>query len=279
MLKQKNKLVRKDKKKAKSAQSSKVSTRTGIERMFKILGFLQNGDINMEPINCKTLATVLEVDRATVMRDIAFLRDRLGVEFEWDAEDNKYRLYGDTKFLPSMELSDLDKLVLEYISQIMNTLGESELACAMQESFQRLASIFTGKYPKNGWGIAAGFEQKEMASELRVYHIATRAIRVGKTITVLHKNAMDFSSNLLEIKPLGIEWKDGRWFLNAVSPCNYEPLRLCFSEILQVDIMQESTISNVVIRNDSRCETVHGGKYEFAGGNYTEINNSPQIAA
>jgi predicted DNA-binding transcriptional regulator YafY len=220
-------------------KKSQVSTRTGIERMFKILGFLQNGRIHGEPVNCKTLGAILEVDRATVMRDIAFLRDRMGVEFEWDAEVNSYRLYGDTKFLPSMELDEIDILVLEFMSQSINAFKDNELGMAMQKSFQRLFSIFTGKYPKNGWKVPADFTKKAGASDLRIYHIATRAIRAGKKIKITcHSSALSAAAPL-EICPQGIEFNGSQWILKAVSAISHESLCLKFDDVAQIDISHE----------------------------------------
>lgn len=236
----------------KNTKQGNLSTRTGIERMFKILGFLQNGDIDGKPINCKTLGAIFEVDRATVMRDIAFLRDRLGVEFEWDAEEKTYRLYGDTKYLPCMELSDIDKLVLEYLSHAMQAVGGSELGAAMEKSFQRLVSIFTGKYPKNGWGVSVNFPQKPGASELRVYHLFTRAIRSGKTIRVVSKTGLDGNPNPLKLNPAGLEFCDGRWVLRAFLAGGGESMRLALGEILQIDISQEPALPVSPMWSDPR---------------------------
>ncbi|MFM8983364.1 MAG: helix-turn-helix transcriptional regulator [Spartobacteria bacterium] len=236
-----------------NTKKSQVSTRTGIERMFKILGFLQNGHIHSEPINCKTLGAILEVDRATVMRDIAFLRDRMGVEFEWDADDNSYRLYGDTKFLPSMELDEIDKLVLEFMSQSINALNGSELGAAMQKSFQRMFGIFTGKYPKNGWKVPAELTKKTGASELRIYHIATRAIRAGKKIKVTLHNVQGAVA-ALEVSPNGIEFNGSQWVMKAVSTISQESLCLKFDEVAQIDISHEQVASMPKLWSDPQAK-------------------------
>jgi hypothetical protein len=43
-------------------------------------------------VNTRVMAERLEVDRKTVVRDLAFLRDRLGYEFEWVQLDLSFRL-------------------------------------------------------------------------------------------------------------------------------------------------------------------------------------------
>jgi predicted DNA-binding transcriptional regulator YafY len=263
--------------KMKNTKQGNLSTRTGIERMFKILGILQNGDIDRNPINCKKLGAILEVDRATVMRDIAFLRDRLGVEFEWDAEEKTYRLYGDTKYLPCMELNDIDKLVLEYLSQAMQAVGGSELGAAMEKSFQRLVSIFTGKYPKNGWEVSVNFPQKPGASELRVYHLSTRAIRSGKCIRVVCKTGLDGNSTSVELNPAGLEFCDGRWVLKAVLAGSRESVRLALSEILQIDIAQEPALPVSPLWSDPRPAVAR--EYPGTEQNHAEFSSAPPIAA
>ena len=129
---------------------------------------------------CKTLGQALEVNRSTIMRDLVFLKDRLEVDFEWDAEDQCYILKGDCKHIPCMGLSDVDKLLLNYIGQILAELGPTELGCAMQESYKKLSSLFTGKNPKAGWGIQADFSKVATQS---VTQISTRRFSGSRTLS------------------------------------------------------------------------------------------------
>lgn len=60
------------------------------ERFYKIQSLLrQRGVVTM-----RQLCQVLEVSRATVCRDLDYLRDRLGVPVKWDAAERAYRLEG-----------------------------------------------------------------------------------------------------------------------------------------------------------------------------------------
>lgn len=223
-------------------KTRQVSSRTGIERLFKILGFLQNGHIHKKPVNANTIGQEFEVDRSTVMRDLAFLRNRLGVEFEWDAEENAYVLVGDIKFLPCMELSDMDRLVLEYISQSLGALVDTELGREMVKSFEGLVTIFTGKSPKTDWGVQVKFQSKdgaEGAKELKVFHMAQRAMRAGGSLKVVCRRESMAESETLEVKPRGVGFSDGKWVLDAVGVEDLKPVRLSFGSVDHIELVKE----------------------------------------
>lgn len=227
------------------SKTRQVSSRTGIERLFKILGFLQNGHIHKKPVNATTIGQEFEVNRSTVMRDLAFLRNRLGVEFEWDAEENAYVLVGDIKYLPSMELNDMDRLVLEYISQSLRAMADTELGREMLIRFDGMVSIFTGKSPKADWGLRVEFQAKEgaeVAKELKVFHVAQRAMRAGVSLKVVCKRDSMAESETLEVKPRSVGFSDGKWVLEGVLAGDLKPVRLSFGSVVHIELAREKSL-------------------------------------
>lgn len=69
---------------------SKATTRTVIERLWWIGERLRLG----EAINARHVIRRFEVSRKTVVRDVEFLRDRLGWPVEFDQSCSTYRLNG-----------------------------------------------------------------------------------------------------------------------------------------------------------------------------------------
>jgi proteasome accessory factor B len=204
--------------KKKSCESWGPSTRTGIERIVKMVGFLQNGNIDGEKLNASTLTKNLEVDRSTVMRDLVFLRDRLGVEFEWNASTNSYILTGDCNNFPCMELRDIDRLLFEFIENALGEVANTGLGSELQKSFRRLTSIFTGKTPKKGWGINISFAPKnpESISEFKIFNIVMGAIESKRYLQLALEESEFGEDNSYVVKPNGIEFKSGHWFLNCL---------------------------------------------------------------
>jgi predicted DNA-binding transcriptional regulator YafY len=63
------------------------TSRPPMERMLRIHDELRRGAFT----NCTKLAAALEVSRKTIVRDIAFMRDRLDLPVEFDPLINAYR--------------------------------------------------------------------------------------------------------------------------------------------------------------------------------------------
>lgn len=67
-----------------------VSTRAGVERIFRMVSLLQNASKSGKKITCTSLQEEFEVDRATMLRDIRFICERLEVDLDWDAREGTY---------------------------------------------------------------------------------------------------------------------------------------------------------------------------------------------
>ncbi len=63
-------------------------SRIAIERMKRLAALLRHE----LPFTCSEIAGELETCRKTIVRDIAFMRDRLGWDIEYDSSARKYRL-------------------------------------------------------------------------------------------------------------------------------------------------------------------------------------------
>lgn len=201
-----------------------------------MMGMIQN-----RSMNCRLLAEEFEVDRATVMRDLAFLRDRLGVDVVWDAESNSYVVLDGGDFLPCMELGETDKFLLGFFAQVMAGLGETELGRAMQDSYRRLYSIFTGKALKADWGIPVSVDSKtvaNLASQLRVFHLAQRALRSGGVLAVRPSGAN--GGEAVRVRPKSLSFVDGKWMLEGVEAEGGFPVRLDFSGMAHVDLAKSN---------------------------------------
>mgnify|MGYP003334672525 CR=1 FL=1 len=83
-------------------------SRPPIERMLRIHEELRRGAFT----NCTRLAAQLEVSRKTVVRDIAFMRDRLDLPVEFDARINAYRYTHPVSSFPTVQVSEGELLAL-----------------------------------------------------------------------------------------------------------------------------------------------------------------------
>jgi len=213
--------------------------RKRVERLFRIVSLLENAAATGKKLNAKQLGKELEVERATIHRDIELLRD-MGMGLEWDVADQTYYFDGNEKFMPAMELTEMDKLALEFFTQVLGGLGESELGRKMQESGKRLVGIFTGKSLKSGGGMPVTVDSstvEKSASQLKVFYLAQRAMRLGVLLEVqTHGNGI--GENKM-IRPNSLSIEQGKWTLQGME--GSLPVHLDFSSILHVALTTRAT--------------------------------------
>jgi predicted DNA-binding transcriptional regulator YafY len=72
--------------------SSIMKSRVPIERMHAIAARLRECDPLRQQVNCSVMAAQFECGRKAVLRDIDFMRDRLGWDIEYDQSRHSYIL-------------------------------------------------------------------------------------------------------------------------------------------------------------------------------------------
>ena len=83
-------------------------SRPPLERMMKIHDELRRSAL----VNCTRLADTLEVSRKTIVRDIAFMRDRLELPIEFDPRINAYRYTHPVNAFPTVHVTEGELMAL-----------------------------------------------------------------------------------------------------------------------------------------------------------------------
>lgn len=113
-------------------------TRPPMERMWRIHQTLSGGGYP----NCTGLSEELEVSAKTVMRDLEFMRDRLGLPLEYDAGKHGYFYTAPVRDFPTMKVSQGEVAALllaqKSLEQFRGTPFERPLAGAFRKLSQSL---------------------------------------------------------------------------------------------------------------------------------------------
>jgi len=193
-----------------------VSTRAGIERIFRMVSLLQNASESGKKITCSTMQEEFQVDRATILRDIAFIRDRLEMDMDWDAREGTYVIEENSKFLPPMELQDKDYLLLSFFQQCLLAYESTELGQEMLASFERMFGIFTGSKNWDDWSKTVHFRFADKppttTRELKVFNILHRAVRDKKVVEFDYKSPKNAAPKHKAIAPHLMVMHHGRWY-------------------------------------------------------------------
>ncbi len=109
-------------------------SRPPIERMLRIHEELRRGAFT----NCTRLAAQLEVSRKTVVRDIAFMRDRLDLPVEFDARINAYRYTHPVSAFPTVQVSEGELLALLVARKALEQYRGTPFHRQLEASFEKL---------------------------------------------------------------------------------------------------------------------------------------------
>lgn len=223
------------------------NTRTGIERIFRMAAFLQNETKNGGTVNCTDLQHEFEVDRATVMRDLNFIRDRLEMDVEWDPEAKSYIVNSNSQFLPPMELEDRDYLVLSFFQQCLAPFSGTELGRHMLDSFERMFGILTGTKNWNNWSNNVRFrfadkppagEAWAEAKELKVFNLLHRAIRDRRVVEFEYKSPANAAPKAKAIEPHLMAMNNGRWHFYGTDTTTRKLTPFAFARTSSMKITQ-----------------------------------------
>lgn len=109
-------------------------SRPPLERMLRIHDELRRGAFT----NCTKLARTLEVSRKTIVRDIAFMRDRLNLPIEFDAPINAYRYTHPVSAFPTVQVSEGELLALLVARKALEQYRGTPFHRQLEISFDKL---------------------------------------------------------------------------------------------------------------------------------------------
>lgn len=185
------------------------------ERFYKIEQLLRS----RSSVPLRMFLDTLEISRATFKRDLEYLRDRMNVPIEWDAESGGYRIDASAPRaeLPGLWFSPAEAYALLTMQHLLENLQPGLLAPHVQPLLGRLTSIL-------GRGDASGGEIKR---RIRVLHQAARkaklehfevvasAVLKRKRLAIRHWNRARDEETERVISPQRLVHYRGNWYADA----------------------------------------------------------------
>jgi predicted DNA-binding transcriptional regulator YafY len=127
-------------KKSPPKKSPEALTRPPMERMWRIHQILTGGAYP----NCTGLSAELEVSAKTVMRDIEFMRDRLGLPLEYDAVKHGFRYTAAVRDFPTMKVSQGEVAALLLAQQSLEQFRGTPFERPLTGAFRKLSQSLGG---------------------------------------------------------------------------------------------------------------------------------------
>lgn len=248
------------------------------ERFYKIDQLLDAGARSFAE-----LQKVLSVSRATLKRDLEYMRSRFNAPIEYDRDTNGYRFgkprSGPRYELPGLWFSAAELHALLTMQHLLENLQPGLLAPHIEPLLSRLSAILG----------SGDHEQVEVARRVRVLHLSARemkhehfavvaqAVLKRRRLRIKHYNRMEDRETEREISPQRLVHYRDNWYVDAY--CHLREDLRSFS----VDAMQQAELLDARAREIAKGELdeyLKSGYGIFSGRQVTwaKLNFSPLAA-
>ena len=192
--------------------ASLPSSRPPLARMLKIHDALQGG----RPTNCPQLARELEVSTKTVMRDLAFMRDQLGLPAEYDPQSFTWRYRGAVGSFPTVQVSEGELLALLVAEKALAPYQGTPFHDQLARALGKLAAGLSDKI-----SFSPGALQRDVSfhhaglgkADLRAFEQLLRAVNRSLEISFRYRKPGTRAEEPRRVRPYHLANRENSWYL------------------------------------------------------------------
>ena len=188
------------------------TTRPPMERMWRIHREISEGD---HP-NCQGLAMELEVSAKTVMRDLEFMRDRLGLPLEYDAVKHGFYYTAAVRDFPVMKISQGEVAALllaqKSLEQFRGTTFERPLAGAFRKLSRSLGGYMEVAWHELACALSVRSSGTGLADVL-VFDALAKAVTEGAEVALVYHKLGGENEETRTVQPYHLGCIENQWYL------------------------------------------------------------------
>jgi predicted DNA-binding transcriptional regulator YafY len=188
------------------------TTRPPMERMWRIHREISEGD---HP-NCQGLAMELEVSAKTVMRDLEFMRDRLGLPLEYDAVKHGFYYTAAVRDFPVMKISQGEVAALllaqKSLEQFRGTTFERPLAGAFRKLSRSLGGDMEVAWHELEGALSVRSSGTGLADVL-VFDALAKAVTEGAEVALVYHKLGGEKEETRTVQPYHLGCIENQWYL------------------------------------------------------------------
>lgn len=193
------------------------TSRPPIERMLRIHEELRRGAFT----NCSKLARLLEVSRKTIVRDVAFMRDRLELPIEFDARINAYRYTHPVSAFPTVQVSEGELLALLVARKALEQYRGTPFHRQLEVSFEKLTAGLKDRISFSPADELQSVSFKNVGlgrADLAVFNTLSGATLRQQEVEFDYRKPGESRSVRRRVRPYHLAHRENLWYLVAFDP-------------------------------------------------------------
>ncbi len=187
-------------------------SRPPLERMLKIHDELRRGAL----VNCTKLVRSLEVSRKTIVRDIAFMRDRLDLPIEYDPQIQAYRYTHPVNAFPTVHVTEGELLALLVAQRALQQYQGTPFHRQLQIAFEKLAGGLRDKISFSPADELRAVSFKNIGlgkTDLAGFNALSGAVLRQLEVAFAYRKPGDARASARRVRPYHLANRENLWYL------------------------------------------------------------------
>ncbi len=192
-------------------------SRPPLERMLKIHDELRRGTL----VNCTKLVKSLEVSRKTIVRDIAFMRDRLDLPIEFDAQIQAYRYTHPVNAFPTVHMTEGELLALLVAQRALQQYRGTPFHRQLEIAFEKLAGGLRDRISFSPADELRAVSFKNIGlgkTDLAVFNALSSAVLRQLAVDFDYRKPGDPKKSRRRVHPYHMANRENSWYLIGFDP-------------------------------------------------------------
>lgn len=204
--------------------------------MLRIHDELRRGSL----VNCTKLVRMLEVCRKTVVRDIAFMRDRLELPIEFDTGIQAYRYTHPVSAFPTVQVTEGELLALLVARRALEQYRGTPFHRQLEVAFEKLSGGLQDKITFSPADELRAVSFKNMGfgkADLTIFNALSGAVLKQLEVDFdYRKRGAAKSERRQGVRPYHLANRENLWYLVALAPGRNKPITFALPRISNLKV-------------------------------------------
>ena len=190
----------------------------GIRPAVERINILHNKLLTNSYPNCRQLASSLEVSEKTLLRDIEFMRDRLGLPVDYSRERHGYYYTRPVNGLPSLQITEGEAVALLLTQKTFTHYRGTPFEKPLQSAVEKLLVAMPDSVTLEWEEIASGFEIRlapVSEADMQIFAQLSQAVQEHRVVEFVYHKLEASSPEARHVHPYQLCLADGQWYLVA----------------------------------------------------------------
>jgi predicted DNA-binding transcriptional regulator YafY len=190
-------------------------SRPPLERMLRIHDELRRNTLP----NCTKLVKVLEVSRKTVLRDIAFMRERLDLPIEFDAAIQSYRYSHPVSAFPTVQVTEGELMALLVARRALEQYQGTPFHRQLEVAFEKLTGGLKDRISFSPADELRAVSFKNVGlgkADLAVFNALSAAVLQQREVEFEYRKPGEGRAETRRVQPYHLSHRENLWYLVAL---------------------------------------------------------------